>query len=495
MPDVHDLGLLMASHVPLIVIQSSEESRVIDTLTRLSIKSARPLYQWTVTEGLQRLGFGFEMAQDENYAEPEKLLRHLKTVRTPGIYALCDFHPWLGEDPRLVRLVKDIALKHHVLGHTLVFVSHAFVIPPELRGLSANFEIRLPGTEQILAIIREEAAAWSKENEGGKVRTDNRTLQQLVRNLGGLTVSEVRRLARAAIVDDGAIDASDIPEVNKAKFELMDLGGVLSYEFDTANLGDVGGLASLKHWLKRRHLAFFEGKSETRLDPPRGILLLGVQGGGKSLAAKAVAGTWNLPLLRLDMGALYNKFFGETERNLREALKLAELMAPCVLWIDEIEKGISQAQNDEGVSRRVLATLLTWMAERSSAVFLVATANDISALPPELMRKGRFDEIFFVDLPDAVVRRDILAIHLRKRQLDPVAFDLEALAMASDGFSGAEIEQAVVSGLYRSAAEGTTFDNTLLLEELRSTQPLSVIMAEDFAELRQWARHRCVPAN
>ncbi|MOA09091.1 ATP-dependent zinc metalloprotease FtsH 4 [compost metagenome] len=222
---------------------------------------------------------------------------------------------------------------------------------------------------------------------------------------------------------------------------------------------------------------------------------MGVQGGGKSLAAKAVAGLWGLPLLRLDFACLYNKFFGETERNLREALKLAEQMAPCVLWMDEVEKGLASGDHDGGVSQRVLGTLLTWMAERKSPVFLVATANAIERLPPELLRKGRFDELFFVDLPGADVRAEIFRIHLARRELDPVHFDLHQLTTASDGFSGAEIEQAVVGMLYAAQALQCPADQALLLRELKGTAPLSVLMAEPLANLRGWANGRCVMAD
>jgi SpoVK/Ycf46/Vps4 family AAA+-type ATPase len=230
-------------------------------------------------------------------------------------------------------------------------------------------------------------------------------------------------------------------------------------------------------------------------DMPKGVLLLGAQGSGKSLAAKAVAGLWGLPLLRLDFAALYNKFFGETERNLREALALAERMAPCVLWMDEVEKGLATGEMDGGVSQRILGTLLTWMAERKEPVFVVATANVIKRLPPELLRKGRFDEVFFVDLPGLRVREDIFRIHLQRRELEVSAFDLQELAMLTDGFSGAEIEQAVVSALYTAQARQQDVGQVLLVEMLQRTVPLSVLMAEDLAALRNWAASRTVAAD
>ncbi len=505
MAEVHDLGLMIDSRIPLIAIQSHEEARAIDTVTRLAIKRGLPLFQWTVTDGLRRLGFGFELQPEDMLKEPKKVLEHIKRSTTASIFILCDFHPYLEDEPTHVRLLKDTAINHRNNGHTVILLSHAMQIPPELRTYSANFRMRLPDSDQLMSIIREEAQRWSDQNHGEKVKTDNKTLHQIVQNLSGVSFEEARRLARGAIFDDGAITQTDIPEVNKAKFELMDMEGVLSFEYDTARFTDVGGLDALKKWLKHRRNVFIEGKgagagesdkNETpKLEPPKGILLLGVQGSGKSLAAKAVAGMWNIPLLRLDMGALYNKFFGETERNMRESLQLAELMSPCVLWIDEIEKGLGQGTNDQGVSKRVLGTLLTWMSENNHPVFLVATANNIQQLPPELIRKGRMDEIFFVDLPEAPVRHLIATIHLQKRGLKAENFDCHRLAEATSGFSGAEIEQAIVSSLYTAAAQNAALTTELVLEEVFKTQPLSVVMAEEIATLRAWAKDRCVSAG
>lgn len=487
--DSHDLQLLLASHVPLVVIETHEETRVVDMIRGMSLKLGRPLFQWSVAEGLRRLEFN--AAPQRHAADPTELLRQIKAVNQGGIYLLADFHPYLSE-PLHVRLLKEIALNHGMVPHTIVLISHALEVPPELRMLAARFDLKLPDRDTLERIVKEEAAIWAKMPGNERVSTDRRSLDLLIQNLMGLTVSDARRLARGAIRDDGAITESDIPRVMSAKFQLLDQSTGIAFEYDTAQFADVGGLANLKRWLERRRSAFI--KPEPGFDSPKGILLVGVQGAGKSLAAKAVAGLWQLPLLRLDVGSVYNKFFGESERNLREAIKIAETMAPCVLWIDEIEKALAQGDNDGGVSSRILGTVLTWLAENKAPVFVVATANAIDRLPPELVRKGRLDEIFFVDLPDSDVRQQIFAIHLRKRDADPAQFDLAALAAASDGFSGAEIEQAVVSALYLAREQQQPLATGHLLAEIRQTRPLSVVMAENINALRHWARERTVPA-
>jgi len=492
MRDLHDLQLIVDSGVPLIVVETHEEQRVAELFRKLVLHGPKPLFKWTVTEGLHRVGT--DHAPQAHNREPTEVLAQIKMTRTPGIYLLFDFHPFL-DDPVHVRLVKDIALARRELGHTLVLVSHALPVPGELARHCARFQLSLPDRDRLKSVVLEEARAWSRRNRGRNVTTRKQTLDRLIDNLCGLSERDARRLARSAIEDDGALTDDDMPTITRTKFELLGQDGVLSFEYDTARFGDVGGLAPLKRWLELRAPVFSGTLAKPGLDPPKGILLLGVQGCGKSLAAKAVAGTWGLPLLRLDFGTLYNKYHGETERNLRESLKQAQTMAPCVLWIDEIEKGVSTEGGDTGVSRRILGTLLTWMAEKRERVFLVATANDIEALPAELLRKGRVDEIFFVDLPDGVTRERILDIHLRKRDLDPAAVDVAGVAAACEGFSGAEIEQAVVSALYAAHARGEPFTGEALMGEIRATRPLSVVMAERIAHLRAWAKDRTVPAN
>jgi hypothetical protein len=491
MNEEHDLQLLLRSRTPLLLIESSEEPRALALLCRVGIALRQAVFSWTATDGLKRMDIDMP-AQRFNTA-PADVLGHLRSTRQPGIYVLLDFHPWLDE-PLNVRQLKDVALSYDECPRTIVLLSHRLQLPPELAALAAYFTLALPGSAELSNLVREQARAWSEANPGQRVRSDAETFAELVRNLAGLTVEDARRLARRVIFDDGAITESDLPEVMQAKHALLGRGGVLAFEYDTASFAEVGGLGALKAWLSQRRSGFLgEHPGRASLEPPRGVLLLGVQGGGKSLAARAVAGLWRVPLLRLDFGSLYDKFHGETERKLRESLQAAELMAPCVLWVDEIEKGIGADSHDGGTSKRVLGTLLTWMAERRKPVFLVATANDITRLPPELMRKGRVDEIFFVDLPDAEVRTEIFSIHLRRRGEDPDAFDLGELAQRCAGFSGAEIEQVVVSGLYACGED--RLNQPTLLAEIERTRPLSVVMSERISALRAWASGRTVSAN
>ena len=490
MADTKDLHLLLDAQVPIIGIESPDERRVLSLLLRFAMQRQISFYEWSVTGGMRVAGFtGTPGRSESKLCDPQELLQHIASTPGPGMYVLCDFHPYLDGEPTNVRYLKDIALGHENLHNTVVLVSHRLSIPPELGRMSANLNLRLPSDEELMSMVRSQAKDWAGRN-GQRVRTDDRTLKKLIANLRGVSHADAQVLIRHAIYGDGAITDSDIPEVNKLKFDLMDSEGVLHFEYDTERFSNVAGLHNLKQWLTLRRDAFIQEQTER----PKGVLLLGVQGGGKSLAAKAVAGFWSIPLLRLDFGALYNKFFGETERNLRNSLKQAELMAPCVLWMDEIEKGLATGASDNATSHRVLGTLLTWMAENDSAVFIVATSNDISGLPPELVRKGRLDEIFFVDLPDAETRAEIFRIHLEKRNLDPAAFDLPALAETASDFTGAEIEEAIVSARYLAAAREDEIKQEDVISALNRTYPISVLRAESIHALREWAEHRTVPA-
>jgi hypothetical protein len=490
-----ELQTMLASRLALIVVESREESRVLALVREVSLKVRQGrgwgVFQWTVTEGLQRVDIDLGGPQ-RTLADPEQLLKHLRATPMPGIYVLLDFHPYLKE-PVNVRLLKDIAQGYEGVARTVVLMSYEVTLPEELEHLAARLHLALPTPNERLMIVTRVAKEWTAANPAKPLHMDSGVLEKLVDNLNGLTSSDAERLVRHAIFDHGALTMSDIPDVLAAKYELLNRGGTLSYEPATAKSADVGGMRHLRQWLTSRRPAFDGTAPE--LDPPKGVLLLGVQGCGKSLAARAAAGIFGVPLVRLDFGALYTKWQGEAEKNLRESLHSAEGLAPCVLWVDEIEKALAEGEGDSGVSRRVLGTFLTWLAEHRARIFVVATANDITALPPELIRKGRFDEIFFVDLPDRNARAEIIAIHAHRRGLALTPPELAALAARCEAFSGAEIEQAIVAALYSAHSAHQPVSAALVAHEMQTTRPLAIVMAEKVAALRAWAGGRTVSAD
>ncbi|HEY6125635.1 MAG TPA: AAA family ATPase [Steroidobacteraceae bacterium] len=490
-----ELQTLLASRVAMVVIESREESRVMELVREAALKAQRGknwgVFQWTVTEGLLRVDVDLGGAQ-KTLAQPDQLLKHIRATNMAGIYVLLDFHPYLENNPMCVRTLKDIAHDYQKCARTLVLISHEVKLPQELEHLAARFSLQMPDKAERQAIVMKMAREWA-QNTGGMPRIDVKVVEKLVENLAGLPLHDVERLTRQAIFNDGALTEDDLRPLMAAKYQLLNRGGTLSFEADTARFAEVGGLKNLRRWIQQRKAAF-DG-SAPGLDAPKGVLLLGVQGCGKSLAARAAAGVLGVPLVRLDFGALYSKWHGESEKNLRESLASAEALSPCVLWLDEIEKALSAGDGDSGTSRRVLGAFLTWLAEQRARVFIVATANDITALPPELVRKGRFDEIFFVDLPTPAARLEIFGIHCKKRAVVIPEAEMKALAARSEGFSGAEIEQAVVSALYSAHANRQPVDAKLIAGEIDATRPLSVVMGEKIAELRAWAAERTVPAD
>ena len=489
-----ELQTLLASRVALVVIESREEARVMEVVREAALKAQRGrnwgVFAWSVTDGLLRVDVDLGGAQ-RALAQPEQLLKHIKATPMAGIYVLLDFHPYL-DNPMFVRAIKDIAQEYPKCARTIVLISYEVKLPQELEHLAARFSLKMPNKNERQAIVMQMAREWAK-GSGGMPRVDVKVVEKMVDNLAGLPLHDVERLTRQAIFNDGALTEDDLRPMLTAKYQLLNRGGTLSFEPDTARFAEVGGLKNLRRWILQRKAAV-DG-SAPDLDAPKGVLLLGVQGCGKSLAARAAAGVLGVPLVRLDFGALYSKWHGESEKNLRESLSSAEALAPCVLWLDEMEKALSSGDGDSGTSRRVLAAFLTWLSEQRARVFIVATANDITALPPELVRKGRFDEIFFVDLPTPLARFEILAIHCKKRAVTISEQDMKALAARSEGFSGAELEQAVVSALYTAHANKQPVSAATIAAELQATKPLSVVMGEKIAELRDWARERTVPAD
>ncbi|KAA3654634.1 MAG: AAA family ATPase [Proteobacteria bacterium] len=518
MPDFRELSALVRSRVPLVCIETVEEPKVLRLIDRLAREDNLDLYCWSVADGLSQQNFRYGPAKAGNglfatvgdapsasggsdgQRRPiadtrplERALQYIDKDARRGLYVLLDPHPFL-EDPVVLRLIREVVLDHPVGERTLVLVAPRLALPSELARHAAYMTLRIPDIDGIKRLLKEELDFYRQQNDR-PVRGESATVNALVQQVAGLPEDDVRRLLRHAVRDDGLITADDLTRVIRHKQGLLG-GTALSVDMTPLGPDDIGGLGALKTWLARRRPVFTGERSAPGLPVPKGVLLLGVQGAGKSLAAKVIAGSWRVPLLRLDIASLYDKFTGETERKLREALAGAEAMAPAVLWIDEIEKALAGGGDaDGGVSRRLLGHLLTWMNEQQARLFLVATANDVSALPPELLRKGRFDEIFFVDLPTPAVRRDIVEIHLKRHGQDPAQFDLDALVVVTEGFSGAELEQLVVAGRYESLADGRALETAHLVAEAARTRPLSVIMAEQIAALRDWAASRCVPAD
>ena len=492
MENLRDLKLLVLSRHPLICIRSFEEGRVIRLVERMAAELRVPGFVWKATLGLARFGTGQAIYESQSAI---KALQLVTSMRSDGIYLMLDLHRYL-EDPIIVRTLRDIAASFSRDRRALMLCAPDFDLPPELEKAAVPFKLELPGMRELRVMVGRTLRDLAMVNTI-RVSVEKDDLHRITQSLKGLTLLEAERVLTRVIMEDLSLTPGDISRILSLKKDLISRDGVLEYYPQEESLKSVGGLGNLKKWLRRRAAAFSSDAREHGLEPPRGILLLGVQGCGKSLCARAVSSEWNLPLLRLDPGRLYNKYVGESEKNLRKALSVAEAMGPSVLWLDEVEKGFSSqsSDNDGGLSRRLLGTFLSWLQDRKASVFVVATANDIESIPPELFRKGRFDEVFFVDLPSDMAREQIFRIHLSRRKQDPKTFDLSRLAEEAAGFSGAEIEQAIVSALYAAFPDRKKLDTSILTEEIRSTVPLSRTYREKIESLRRWAAGRAVPAN
>jgi len=490
------LKLLIQAGNPIVSLETPDEPRAVRTVRAVAAEMGLPLLVWSITDGL------VQMLPDpgRRLVEPGKVAAALQYVKgAPGeaIYLLKDLGAH-AKDPQVARHVRDLYFSPDSRLWNLILLD-AIGLPPEIRRLTVPFDVGWPDEDELAEVVRQTFRdARRRSLMEIEARLTKREMEQLVQTLRGLTAEEASRAISEAICHDHLLDGSDLPRIMEAKRNRLGTLGCLESIVADVAPEEIGGLKNLKMWLHLRSGGFGVRARQFGLDPPRGILLLGVQGCGKSLCAKVVASAWRMPLLRMDPGVLYQKFVGESEARLREALDQAESMAPVVLWVDEIEKAFASASSvsaDGGLSQRMFGTLLAWMQDHRHPIFLVATANNIAELPPELMRKGRFDEIFFVDLPGPEDRRDIFSIHLRKRRRDPEVFDLPRLVDASEGFSGAEIEQAVVSGLYAAFAEGTECVTEHFVSAMAATHPLSVLMREHVDHLRAWAQGRCVPAD
>lgn len=487
--------VLHARH-PCVSIVNNEEDYALSIVRHAALHLGRRIRTWSIIGGV-RDGLVSEVppiSETENAAAALFLLTG--TMERGDVCITLDIAEHL-KDTRTLRLMRDMLRKLRDMGSSLVLIDHRDVIPAIISGDATPFEVMLPDEEELEAIVRRTLKDLHDEKPIA-IDISKRGWRTIMRNLRGLTRRQAQRIITDCVAEDRRLDAKDINTVLAQKRLALSGMGLLQFVETPVTLDEIGGLANLKRWLANRENALSDAGSKFGLAAPRGILLLGVQGAGKSLCAKAIAAAWQRPLLRLDVGALYDKYIGESEKRLRDALRQAESMAPIILWVDEIEKAFASSaarSTDGGLSQRMFGTLLTWMQEHTAPVFLVATANDIEALPPELLRKGRFDEIFFVDLPSKDTRREIFEIHLKKRDRNAADFDLDELAAASDGFSGAEIEQAVIAGLHEAFASKKKLDTARLVEVLGNSPPLSVTMAGSVQQLRNWARNRCVPAG
>jgi SpoVK/Ycf46/Vps4 family AAA+-type ATPase len=492
-----DLGLLIQARNPIIAIQTPDEPRAIKIVREFAEQLKLPFYEWSIIDGLRQT---CPPTGGKPIVEPNKVipaLGHLRQTTMPALYLFKDLGAHC-KDAQVVRLLRELYYSPDSRLWTLVMVDGAS-LPPEVKRLTVPFEVGWPNEDELSDLVRETYRHIKRESlVEVQSKLTKREMEQLVQTLRGLTTEEARRIVAGAIHEDNILDSADLTRVIEAKRNRLGTMGCLEAIAVDVSPDDIGGLKNLKQWLNLRRGGFSARARDFGLDPPRGILLLGVQGCGKSLCAKVVASAWRMPLLRMDPGVLYQKFIGESEARLREALTQAESMSPVILWIDEIEKAFASAgaeSADGGLSQRMFGTLLSWMQDHRQPIFLMATANNIGQLPPELMRKGRFDEIFFVDLPEKEDRESIFAIHLRRRRRDKHEFDLSALVEASEGYSGAEIEQAVVSGMYAAFADGAECNTDHVLAAIRASQPLSVVLRERVETLRAWAKGRCVPAD
>lgn len=490
-----ELELLVRARYALIVIDTVEVERAEQGLALAASHLNLLYFSWSRSRGLRRGA----LTSDPLMADTEDPAKALATVATEGV-GLFHFRGLAAhfDDPKVVSHVLDVVQQFNARRGALVLTGHGIKLPDALRPHATV--IRLPGASfdefrQLLErLIREYSARMPV-----KVELTYEDRLRLINNLTGLTLSEAEKIITRLIVEDGALRAQDIERVNAAKRQIVEQDGLLEFYPHTDGLDQVAGLGGLKHWLSRRRAVVTDPRRAEAfgLGFPKGVLLLGVPGCGKSLCAKSVAHEWGLPLLKLDPSNLYDKYVGESEHNFKRAMLTAERLAPIVLWIDELEKAFASASADAdgGVSHRIFGTFLSWLQDRKGDVFVVATSNDVAKLPPEFIRKGRFDEIFFVDLPGDEARAEILRIHLRKRKQDPAAIDLTRLVAATKGFSGAEIEESIVSGMYTAFSTGTALSTDTLLAEVAGTRPLSRTMPERLDALRRWAQQRTVAAD
>ncbi|MEM9947279.1 MAG: AAA family ATPase [Cyanobacteria bacterium P01_D01_bin.36] len=497
----HLQTLLMSFH-PIIVIETVEEERVEELIGKATHDLQLLAFEWSVAKGMSRLQSeqshwhneyappGSNRQTIEKTDDPLAVLRHIEDLSTRGVYWLKDFSTHL-EDDAIARQFREVAHLFSYNQSALIITGEQVTLPQAITHEAIYFELPLPGPIELKKAINSAVHSFRGRVQ---INLSPQEHQHLIKAVQGMTLKQTRKVIAYAALEDKQLNAQDIGRVLARKTQVIRETGLLDYIPPEKNTAQLGGFDNLHQWLSRARMGFSTQAKSFGLTPPKGILIVGIQGCGKSLAAKTIARQWKMPLLKLDTGRLYDKYIGASEKNFRQALSLAEKMAPAVLWIDEIEKSMGQGNSDAdgGLSSRLFGSFLTWLQEKSEEVFVVATANDLSKLPPELLRKGRFDEIFFVDLPDSQARLTIFQIQMTRHKQDPSRFDLPRLVMASDGFSGAEIEQVIISALYHALHEKCPVDTDLIEHTIKSTVPLSVSRREDLQRLRAIAQNRFV---
>jgi ATP-dependent 26S proteasome regulatory subunit len=555
MPEALDrLKVLINSSTPILVMETSEEMRAVNMVRSACSQLNMATFEWSIADGLQRSGTVVPvesqktaqprpdqgvwtpvrtspqprsilspgnneaerltravmsaMGSDQSAAaasgsiyntrEPVHALANMESMTVEAVFILKDFHRHM-DDPVVVRRLRDVGQKFSTNRRTVIITAPEITVPPELTTLVEYFDLPLPDRDRLHDIIHDTFTRLSKTYTL-KLQLDAAGVDAISANLRGLTEEEAERAISQALVTRYALCPETITDVLEAKKQLLRHSGMLEFIEASDDMSAVGGLENLKHWLQQRRGAWEDSARDFGLEPPHGVIILGVQGCGKSLCARAVAGEWKLPLVKFDTSAVYDKYIGETEKRIRKVFQVAEGLAPCVLWIDELEKvfagsGPDSASADAGVSSRLLASFLSWMQDRRSPVFVAATCNNVTVLPPELIRKGRFDELFFVDLPNQAERRQIFSIQLARRKRNPADFDLDKVSSAARGYSGAEIDAAVQGGLYAAYSEKKPLSTDSLIAALAQTVPLSTTRAEEITALRDWAKARAVPAS
>jgi ATP-dependent 26S proteasome regulatory subunit len=497
-----ELEVLIRARYPVIYIVSWEELRVERHLRRIADERGKRLYVWSVTSGMRRADTPPGQAKQKGLSDPVEALEQVIEHKEPAIYLFHDFHAFLRPSQQCnlanIRKMREVARALSDSYKTLVICSPLLELAPELEKDVTVVDYPLPESDEVDSLLQHICAEVT-EHTSVEIRIGKADREALIRAASGLTLQEAENVFAKTLVNDGRLTADDVSTVFAEKQQIVRKSGLLEYFDPAEGLEDLGGLDMLKEWMRRRSKAFTDGARRFGLPAPKGVLLVGVQGCGKSLCAKAVSREWRMPLLRFDVGRVFSSLVGSSEENVRRAIAVAEGVAPAVLWVDEIDKAFAgtsgSAGSDGGTSARVMSTFLTWLSEKSKPVFVLATANDITQLPPELLRKGRLDEIFFVDLPDASERKLIFSIHLAKRGRKPEGFDIDALGAAAEGFSGAEIEQAVISALYDAFYLGRDIETADVLHSVGETVPLSKTMSEGISGLRSWAEGRARPAS